>query len=49
MHTFHWEQNSVLKTEMILDEAEGRKLHTWNLDVMPEVFLKIIIKDLEIW
>lgn len=25
MHTFHWEQNSVLQTEMVFDEAEGRK------------------------
>lgn len=33
MHTFHWEQNSVLKTEMVFDEAEGRKMQSWNSDV----------------
>lgn len=38
MHTLHWEQNSVLKTEMILDEAEGGKLYSWNLDVILEIF-----------
>lgn len=33
MHTFHWEQNSVLKTEMEFDAAEGGKIPTWNSDV----------------